>query len=243
MPRTQSKSKTRKKKISIRIPLGRIFFDLLLLFLAVTVIPVMLYGIIDPPTTPLMWIRWAEGGYQNDAPKKLASWVTLEEVSPHLIKAVIASEDQRYFRHKGFDWYAIKLAFIQNFRNDKKIGASTISMQTARNVFLWQDRTWLRKALEAYFTFLIEIFWNKKRILEVYLNVIEWGNGIYGCDLASRTYFNHSAKSTSPIESAWMAAILPNPRAWSIHNPPQGVVERQAKILDWMYQLRIPLRL
>jgi monofunctional biosynthetic peptidoglycan transglycosylase len=113
-------------------------------------------------------------------------------------------------------------------------------MQTARNVFLWQKRTWLRKILEGYFTTLIELFWDKRRILEVYLNVIEWGEGIFGCEKAAQKYFKHSPYLLSPVESAWMAAVLPNPRKWSRQPVPNHVRARQAKILDSMATLRIP---
>ena len=125
---------------------------------------------------------------------------------------------------------------------DKKIGASTISMQTARNVFLWQERTWLRKILEGYFTTLIEVCWDKRRIFEVYLNVIEWGEGIFGCEKASQSYFKHSSFLLTPVESAWMAAILPNPKKWSRQPAPDHVRVRQEKILNTMQTVKIQLQ-
>jgi monofunctional biosynthetic peptidoglycan transglycosylase len=115
-------------------------------------------------------------------------------------------------------------------------------MQTARNVFLWQERTWLRKILEGYFTTLIEFFWDKRRILEVYLNVIEWGEGIFGCEKASQLYFKHSSLFLTPVESAWLAAILPNPRKWSRQPAPQHVQERQIKILNTMQAVKVQLQ-
>jgi len=134
---------------------------------------------------------------------------------------------------------AIEYAIQANLTTDRKLGASTISMQTARNVFLWQSRTWVRKVLESYFTVLIEFFWSKQRILEVYVNVIEWGNGIFGCEQAAQSYFKHSSKILSPVESAWMAAVLPNPRDWTRRPAPDHVRARQIKVLDTLPHVRI----
>ncbi len=217
-----------------------ILFDLLLCFLALTVTPVLIYRVINPPTTPLLWIRWVESDYSPESPRSFHRWTPLNRISPHLIRAVLSSEDQKFYEHSGFDWDAAEAAFHHNLKSRRKIGASTISMQTARNVFLWQDRIWLRKILEAYFTFLIENLWNKDRILEVYFNVIEWGDGIFGCTDASETYFKHSPKKLSPIESAWMAAILPNPRDWSAAPPSKLVEIRQERILNLMKQIHLP---
>ncbi len=167
-------------------------------------------------------------------------WVALQETSPNLVKAVIASEDQKFFQHQGFDWDAIESALVTNITTDRKVGASTISMQTSRNVFLWQGRTWIRKALESWFTILIESFWSKQRILEVYLNVIEWGDGIYGCEDAAQAYFNRSANSLSPVEAAWLVSVLPSPRRWSIHKPHSDLQIRQTRILNTMDRIRLP---
>jgi len=185
-----------------------------------------------------MWIRWSSS--DTESQRSLDTWQSLENISPHLLKAVIAAEDQKFFTHHGFDWKAIEYAIQVNLTSDRKIGASTISMQTARNVFLWQKRTWLRKILEGYFTTLIEFFWDKRRILEVYLNVIEWGEGVFGCEKAAQKYFKRSSSLLSPVESAWMAAVLPNPRQWSRQPVPGHVRARQAKILDSMATLRVP---
>ncbi len=230
----------RKKKKTLRIRLGKILFDLVLLFLTVTVVPVLIYGVTDPSTTALMWIRWAENDQSDRYPRALKHWVPLERISPHLLKAVIAGEDQKFFQHNGFDWQAIESAIKINLTTDRTIGASTISMQTSRNAFLWQGRNFLRKGLETYFTVLIENLWSKKRILEVYLNIIEWGKGVYGCEAASRYYFNRSARDLSPVEAAWLAAVLPNPRAWSIRHPQKHVEQRQARILSVMNKTSLP---
>jgi len=234
------KNPTRGRKKTFRIRLGKILFDLLLAFLALTVVPVLIYSATDPATTPLLWIRWAENDKSEHYTRVIKNWIPVERISPHLIKAVIAAEDQKFFQHHGFDWQAIESAIKVNLTSNRTIGASTISMQTSRNVFLWQGRTLVRKGLESYFTVLIENLWSKKRILEVYLNVIEWGQGIYGCEAASRYYFNHSATTLSPVEAASLAAILPSPRRWSIHRPQKHVVNRQAKILNNMAHVRVP---
>ena len=231
---------SRKKKIakknhtSVKIYFIKIFFDFLIFFLIVTVMPVLVYRFVDPPTTPLLWIRWVESGYDKAYPTFLKHWIPLNQISPNLVRAVIVAEDQKFYNHSGFDWYAVEAAIRINLATDKTVGASTISMQTARNVFLWQDRNWLRKSLEVWFTFLIENLWTKKRILEVYLNVIEWGNGMFGCEHASRKYYKHSSATLSPVESALMASVLPNPRTWSVLKPQPHVSDRQSKILNLM---------
>ncbi|MFQ5450517.1 MAG: monofunctional biosynthetic peptidoglycan transglycosylase [Nitrospinaceae bacterium] len=234
------KAKRRKSKRIIRIRLGKIVFDLILIFLAITVLPVLLYGLTNPSTSALMWIRWAENDYKPEYPRFVDHWIPLKRISPHLIKAVISAEDQKFFQHHGFDWKAIESALKANLTSRRTLGASTISMQTSRNVFLWQGRNWPRKLLESYFTVLIESLWSKARILEIYLNIIEWGTGIYGCEGASRAYFHHSAATLSPVEAAWMAAILPNPRDWSIRKPQKHVEERQARILKTMRTAPLP---
>jgi len=209
-------------------------------FLVVTILPVWMYTVVNPRTTPLMWIRWMESDSEKHFPLFIKEWRELNEVSPRLMRAVISSEDQKFFMHNGFDWEAAVNALEVNLTTKRKIGASTISMQTARNVFLWQNRDWLRKGLEAYFTFLIEAFWSKERILEVYVNVIEWGDGVYGCETASRKYFKHSSRWITKREAAWMAAILPNPRAWSKAKYQSRVQKRQARILLSMRTVKLP---
>jgi monofunctional glycosyltransferase len=236
--KTSSKKRRKRNKKKFQIRVGRLAFDILLCFLAFTLIPVIVFRYVDPPSTPLMWIRWSSS--DTESQRSLDTWQSLENISPHLLKAVIAAEDQKFFTHHGFDWKAIEYAIQVNLTSDRKIGASTISMQTARNVFLWQKRTWLRKILEGYFTTLIEFFWDKRRILEVYLNVIEWGEGVFGCEKAAQKYFKRSSSLLSPVESAWMAAVLPNPRQWSRQPVPGHVRARQAKILDSMATLRVP---
>lgn len=158
-------------------------------------------------------------------------WVPLEDIAPAMQKAVLKSEDYRFFEHNGFDFDAIEKAMKYNKTHKHVKGASTISQQTAKNVFLWPNRDWLRKGLEAYFTVLIEGVWPKDRILEVYLNVIEMGPGVYGVEAAAQKYFHRSAKNISPVQASLIAAVLPNPRRFRIDRPSSYIVRRQQKIL------------
>jgi monofunctional biosynthetic peptidoglycan transglycosylase len=161
------------------------------------------------------------------------TWKNIEDISPHMVAAAIASEDNNFLGHSGFDLVAIEDA-ISEYRQGKRRrqrGASTISQQTAKNVFLWQGRSWLRKGLEVYFTFLIENLWSKKRIMEVYLNVIEMGDGIYGAEAASQTYFHISAKKLSKWQSALITACYPNPRKRNPAKPSAYVTKRANQIL------------
>ena len=242
MPLSRKKSHKKKKKTSVKIRFLKILFDLPLIFLILTVVPVVTYRAIDPPTTSLLWIRWAESGYEESRPIFLEHWKPFDRISPNLVRAVVAAEDQKFFYHNGFDWQAIEAAIKTNLSTDRIVGASTISMQTARNVFLWQKRNWLRKSLEAWFTILIEFLWTKERILEVYLNVIEWGDGLFGCESASRHYYKHTSETLSPVEATLMASVLPSPRNWSVIKPEPHVSDRQSKILKAMNKIRIPIR-
>ena len=238
----EKKNRKKNTQASIKIYFIKIFFDFFIVFLIFTVIPVLVYRFVNPSTTPLLWVRWVESGYSKSHPTFLKHWVPLNQISPNLVRAVIVAEDQKFYNHSGFDWQAVEAAIKINFATDKTVGASTISMQTARNVFLWQDRNWLRKSLEVWFTFLIENLWAKKRILEVYLNVIEWGNGMFGCEHAALKYYKHSSATLSPVESALMASVLPNPRTWSVLHPQPHVLDRQSKILSIMTQSHIPIQ-
>lgn len=159
-------------------------------------------------------------------------WVALEKISPKLQLAVVCSEDQNYLRHFGFDWGAIEKAMKFNEQGKKVRGASTISQQTAKNVFLWPGRSYVRKAFEAYFTLLIEICWSKERIMEVYLNSIEMGNGIYGAEAAAQYWFKKPAEKLNKDESAAIAAVLPNPLRY-IANPPGAYIQKRK---EWIKQ-------
>lgn len=186
-----------------------------------SLVPVLLFKWAPVPVTPLMVIRY----FETDSPKTLKhDWVPIEKISKNMQLAVICSEDQNFLNHKGFDYKAIKKA-IENNKQGKRIkGASTISQQTAKNLFLWPQRSWLRKGLEVYFTFLIEVCWSKERIIEVYLNSIEMGNGIYGAEAAAQFWFKKSAIQLSQQEGAAIAAILPNPIKY-IANPRTKYIE------------------
>ncbi len=161
-------------------------------------------------------------------------WRPLMEISPHLKQAVLAAEDQRFLDHWGFDFVELGKA-IEDALHDKGVrGASTISMQAARTVFLWPDRTLVRKALEAYYTVLIELFWDKRRILEVYVNTVDWGPGIRGAEAACRSYFAVGCDAVSRSQAAALAAILPNPHRWSPVEPGRQVLRRKQRILRAM---------
>ncbi len=201
-------------------------------FLLASIALVLIYRVIDPPLTPLMVIRPLEGLAGIDLVGVDKQWVSIEDVSPALLRSVIAAEDGRFFIHNGVDWKAVDQAQKRNERsNGKKLyGASTITMQCARNVFLWQGRNYVRKALEIYFTYLIEFLWSKKRILEVYINVIEWGDGVYGVEAASQKYFGIPASQLSARQAALLAAVLPNPRVWNPSQPTSYINRRAATI-------------
>lgn len=177
--------------------------------------------------TPLVFLRSAEYAFDGKWVAIQKDWVSIDEISPHLQKAVIASEDPKFLSHNGFDFEAIAKALSANKKRKVKMGASTITQQTAKNVFLYPSRTYLRKGLEAYFTVLIEAVWDKKRILEVYLNVIELGPGIYGAEAASQYFYNKPASKLSLGEAQLFAAILPNPRRWNPTRPTNFVLRRR----------------
>ena len=201
-------------------------------FLIASILLVALYRVVPPPATPLMLIRAAEGYGLTK------SWRPLDAISPQLIRAVLAGEDQKFCEHHGFDWDAIHEAWRRYRRGGGRLrGASTVSMQTAKNVFLWPGRDWVRKALEAYFTALIELAWGKERIIEVYLNVTEWGPGIYGAEVAAQYHLHKSARALSADEASRLAAILPDPLQWSASAPDRHVVSRAAFIREQMPDL------
>jgi len=200
--------------------------------LLASIVAVALLRLVDPPLTPLMLVRIAEGAVQGRWVGIDRRWVDLEDVSPSLLRAVIAAEDARFFRHHGVDFEELERARAYNARQrGKRVrGASTISMQCARSTFLWTDRTWLRKGFEVYFTALIELLWPKRRILEMYVNVVEWGDGVYGVGAAAERAFGVTAKKLTPQQAALLAAVLPSPRRWSAAEPSPHVRARAARI-------------
>lgn len=209
-------------------------FKLIVWLWILSVFLVVLYKWVPVPVTPLMLIRNIEQ-YQSN--KKLVlkhDWVSLDKISKNLQQAVICSEDQNFLHHNGFDFEAIKKAIENNERGRRIKGGSTISQQTAKNVFLWPQRSWFRKGLETYFTFLIELFWSKERIMEVYLNSIEMGNGVYGAEEASKFWFNKPAIKLNKNESAAIAAILPNPLKYKANPSTPYIEQRKYWILRQM---------
>ena len=212
---------------SILRSIARAAWICLAAFLLVSIILVALFRYVPPPATPLMLLRLAEGyGIEQ-------SWRGFDHISLLLLKAVIAGEDQKFCLHRGFDGEAIEAAWERYESGHGKLyGASTISMQTAKNVFLWPGRDWLRKGLEAYFTTLIELAWGKQRILEVYLNVVEWGPGIYGVEAASEHYFKKSAAELTPEEAVHLAAVLPDPLGRSASQPGPEVSARSRFMVE-----------
>ena len=216
----------------------RYFFKLFLWCFALSIGLVFVYKFVPVPVTPLMVIRY----FENDDPNKNLwkhDWLPIVEISKNLQLAVICSEDQNFLHHKGFDMEAIEKAFERNKKGKRIRGASSISQQTAKNVFLWQGRSYLRKGLEAYFTVLIEIFWGKERIMEVYLNSIEMGDGVYGVEAASQHWYRKSAKLVSKREAAGIAAILPNPRKFKASNSSSYTERRKGRIMKHMNYVKL----
>ncbi len=196
-----------------------------------TLLQVAALRFMDPPVTPNVAWEWAESilkGRPELRPRY--SWKPLEDISPHLRRAVIAAEDQRFLSHNGFDFNEIKKAMDALAREGKLRGASTISMQAARSVFLLSSRRAYRKAAEVYYTILVELFWTKRRILEIYLNTVDWGTGVTGAEAASWKYFKKSAGNLNRDEAALMTAVLPSPHKWSVKNPSAYVRSRQSRI-------------
>lgn len=205
-------------------------------FFGLSILSVIIFKWVPVPITPLMVIRIVESKFDNSETIFSHDWEPLENISPNLQKAVIASEDGNFLKHNGFDFDAMQKAYKNNQKGKRVKGGSTISQQTAKNVFLWQGRSYLRKGLEAYFTVLIELIWGKERIMEVYLNSIEMGNGVYGAQEAARHWYSTTAKKLTPRESAGIAAILPNPRKFKASNSSSYINRRKDKILRIMRQ-------
>jgi len=223
------------KKWLFRI--GRWIRNLLLALFVLSLFFVLLYKYVPVYYTPLMLSRSIE---QLGEKKKINishQWVPLSKISPNLAQAVVASEDNLFLIHSGFDFEQIELA-QQNAEKGRRLrGASTISQQTAKNVFLFPARSWIRKGLEAYFTVLIEFVWGKERIMEVYLNSIEMGDGIFGAQAVAKAHFHKTADKLTVPEAALIAASLPNPRAFNSANPSAYLLKRQAQITSLMTKI------
>lgn len=217
---------------------GRFVLLALCFFLVGSVSLVMIFRFAPVHFSGLMVQRSIESVFDDRMPdQRRQQWVTWEAISKSMPMAVIASEDQKFLTHYGFDFDQMKKAFDVHQRGGRLRGASTISQQTAKNLFLWSGRSFIRKGLEAWFTLLIEVLWPKERILEVYLNIIEFGPGIYGVEAASQTFFHKRAKNLTRYEAALLAAVLPNPLMLKASTPTPYLRERQAWILRQMQQL------
>jgi monofunctional glycosyltransferase len=208
-----------------------------ILFFGISIFGVILYRFVNPPVTWLMIIRGFERKSDGKDWKIDKKWINFDDIADPMKRAAVAAEDQRFLDHFGFDFKAMENAIDKNAHSHKLIGGSTISQQTAKNVFLWPGRSYLRKGIEAYFTLLIEIFWSKKRIMEVYLNEIEMGDGIYGVEAASQAYFHKSASELTQHQAAAIASIWPDPLKWSPTNPSDYVRHRQYLIRKNMRRL------
>lgn len=217
----------------------RLVFKIIIWFFILSIGFTVLYRFLPVPVTPLMVIRLWEQAFDKEKEMRLKKdWVSISKISKNVPQAVIAAEDQKFMDHNGFDLEAMKTAWENNQKGKRIKGGSTITQQTAKNVFLSPSRNLIRKGLEAYFTFLMELIWSKERIMEVYLNVIEMGEGIYGIEAAAQTYFNKPAAKLSKREAALIAAVLPNPRRWNPARPTAYISGRQAWILRQMNNLK-----
>ena len=236
--RRGDRQRARDARINLDLDLGRIkrrkryglfITTISVLFIAFVLAPVTwaaAYLFFDPPSTMLMMQRAAEGETIRHYP------VPLNRMSPHIVRAVIAAEDSRFCEHDGFDVEAIQNALESNQRGRRMRGGSTVSQQTAKNLFLWPERSWLRKGFETYFTALIEFMWPKRRIMEAYLNAAEWGDGNFGIEAAARSRFGVSAADLTPLQAARLAAVLPSPNRWRADSPGPYVRRRAATIVE-----------
>jgi len=219
--------------------IGRVIWKAALWFLGLSIGMVILYRFVPVPITPLMVIRVMEQSFDSEKKVRLSKdWEPISNISKNAAQAVIAAEDQKFLDHNGFDIEAMEKAWENNKKGKRVKGASTITQQTVKNVFLWPSRSYLRKGLEAYFTVLVELIWPKERIIEVYLNVIEMGDGIYGIEAASQAYYKRPALKLTRSQAAMIAAVLPNPRRWTPTKPTGYIQERQRWILRQMNNLK-----
>lgn len=216
----------------------RIIWKTTMWFFIISIGLTIIYRFVPVPVTPLMVIRLVEQTFDPEKKVRLyKDWVPMSEISRHAPQAVFAAEDQKFLTHKGFDFEAMEKAWENNKKGKRIKGASTITQQTVKNVFLWPSRSYLRKGLEAYFTVLVELLWSKERIMEVYLNVIEMGDGIYGIEAAAQAYYNKPASKLNRNQAAMIAAVLPNPIRWTPAKPTGYLRGRQSWIMRQMNNL------
>ena len=221
-------------KFSKLKPIGKIFLKVIIGCLLFSFLVVSVFKWVDPPITSSMIRDKLKALKKKETITLRHEWADLKNISPSMQIAVIAAEDQNFSDHHGFDFEAIEKAIKHNQRSRRLRGASTISQQVAKNLFLWPGRSFMRKGLEAYFTTVIELLWSKKRILEVYLNTMELGEHTFGVEAAAKLYFNTSAKRLTPEQAALLAAILPNPHRFSARNPSPYIVSRKHWVLRQM---------
>jgi len=222
--------KAASKKRTFMNRFWRLLRNLVLIFFITSISWVLLARFLPVYITPLMLIRSTESLFSGELPRNSKTWTPIENISPNMIQAVVASEDNKFLKHHGFSINDIEKAIKHNKKGKRIRGGSTISQQTAKNVFLWPHRSYFRKGLEAYFTVLIEFVWPKERIMEVYLNVIETGKGIYGVQAAAEEFFGTNASKLTKSQSALIAACLPNPRKYNPREPSAYIQKRRAKI-------------
>jgi monofunctional biosynthetic peptidoglycan transglycosylase len=205
--------------------------------LGLSILVALVFRFVPVPFSALMVERRATSWVDGKPVVYRHSWVPLDDIAPCMGLAVIAAEDQNFPEHYGFDWKAIEKAMAHNEHSRRKRGASTVSQQIAKNLFLWESRSWVRKGFEVYFTLLLETFWSKRRILEVYLNSVEFGDGVFGVEAASRKFFGKHAKFLHPGEAALLAAVLPNPKKFRADAPTPYLRGRQERIRVQMEKL------
>jgi monofunctional biosynthetic peptidoglycan transglycosylase len=241
----RARSRARKRRLFRAFSLGIAL--VLLLLVAVTAMPVFLFTLIPPPTTAFMLVsRFSDPATGQPCDAVDYEWLEFELIAPDLGLAVIVAEDQRFFEHGGFDLNAIARALNEPTGSGRLRGASTISQQVAKNLFLWPSRSLIRKSLEAWFTAWLEQLWSKRRILETYLNVAQFGPCLFGAGAASNRHFNTEAVALSPHEAALLAAVLPNPKQLRASDPGPYTRERRAEILammNWHRDKAIGMRL
>ncbi len=234
--------KPKQKNTNSKVPfrgwgvarIWRLFRNLVLISIVISIVWVLIDWFTPVIVTPLMVQRSVEFVFKGEMPKNSKTWVSIDDISPNMVQAVVTSEDNLFLSHYGFSLDDMTKAFEHNQKGKRIRGGSTISQQTAKNVFLFPQRSYVRKGLEAYFTVLIELVWSKKRIMEVYLNVIEMGDGIYGVEAASQEYFGVHASQLSRSQAASIAACLPNPRRFNAGHPSGYIQRRKAHILSLM---------
>ncbi|WP_372610777.1 monofunctional biosynthetic peptidoglycan transglycosylase [Halomonas sp.] len=224
------------RRVWLSRPLG-IFWRALLGFVVLSIVLVLVFRLVPVFGSMVMVERKVESWVAREPIRIEHQWLAWDQLSDHAKLAVIAAEDQRFPEHRGFDIQEMRRAWEASRNGGRLRGASTISQQTAKNLFLWTGRSWLRKGLEAWFTLLIEFLWPKERILEVYLNIVEWDQGVFGLEAAAQHYFGVSAADLTPHQASRLAAILPNPRQWSASRPSAHVESRSAWIRRQMNNL------